>query len=211
MEAWILGKWGLLETLLFIKLGLIDFSSFLINKLVFIWSLPEWPYHDLYLFSYLYKRSLVCLLTQGPLPFSSYSTDRSWEQNYTRLKQTQLPRLLTQSRSQLWGHLLRSTQPHIPFWSCFPLLILAPHETRFRSQSLVKHISRDQLWPWSLLVDIIFNLWMWVISVGCLLRSKNSGTLLNSICKLLKESLPFRRKSAVISLNMLRKNYLFSA
>lgn len=146
------------------KLGTVDFPAFpLISKLAIIFILPEWPYHDLYLFPYLQKHISVCLLTQSPFPFSSYPVDWSWEQNYIRLKHTQLPGLLTKSRSQPRGHLLCSTQPHIPFWSCFSLLILAPHETHFRSQSLVKHFSSDQLWLWSLLADIIFNLCIWVI------------------------------------------------
>ena len=137
--------------LLFMKSVSVNFPAFpLINKLAMICILPEWSCYELYLLFYLHRLILVCLLTPAPFPLSSYPTDRSWEQNYIRLKQVQLPGLLTQSTSQPWGHHY-STQPHIPAWSCFLLLVLAPHETRVRSQSLVKHFSSVQLWLWSLM------------------------------------------------------------
>lgn len=91
----------------------------------------KWPYM-IFLF-YLIKHISVCSLTQ----FSSHPIDHEskialdWNKPGS---QGCWPKAV-HSPGDIFSPVFK---PHIPFWSCFPLLILALDEAQFRSQGCIK-------------------------------------------------------------------------
>lgn len=136
MEAWILGKWCLLETLLFIKLAS-WLPFFLINKLVFICSLPEWPYHDLYLFSLIFTTIFSSVFAHpGPFAFFFLFYLQVMRAKLYKIEANPAPKAADPKQVTALGTSSPQHSTSHSILTMLSLLILAPHETRFRSQSL---------------------------------------------------------------------------